>query len=182
VLLRRPDIVSVLAAGPRQLIVASDAGVSVRDARTLRVLHRLPLRASVATLSSDGRTLLAGGRDGSVRLFDLVRGTVRRAPERHDGAVRSAVISADGHTAVTAGHDNRLIVWDTEGGATQVLSGHTGEIKGMALSPDGRTLFSAAGDGKVLIWDLAGGRRLGSPFAAGRRTCFRAASCSSTHW
>ena len=69
----------------------------IRDARTLRPLERLAgRRAEQAALSPDDRTLLLGGRDGSVRFLDLVTGKVRIASGRHDGAVVHATFSADG--------------------------------------------------------------------------------------
>jgi WD40 repeat protein len=76
-----------------------------------------------------------------------------------------AAFSADGRTAVTAGEDKRVIVWNVErAAARETLEGHAGQITGLAISRDGRTLHTAALDGNVLIWDLAGTRRLGRPF------------------
>jgi WD40 repeat protein len=135
----------------------------------LRVLRRYPVGAIRAALSPDGRTLLAGAGDGSVRFLDLVSGAVRMGAGRHDGAVVRAAFSADGRTAVTAGEDNRLLVWDARRAAvTETLSGHAGRITGLAISPDGRTLYTGALDGRVLVWDLAGDRRLARAFATGR--------------
>ena len=47
-------------------------------------------RCGAATLSPDDRTLLVGGRDGSVRFLDLWTGDVVRASGRHDGRVSEA--------------------------------------------------------------------------------------------
>jgi WD40 repeat protein len=70
---------------------------------------------------------------------------------------------------VTAGEDNRAIVWHVrDAAAVETLSGHTGTVTGLALSHDGRTLYSASLDGRVLVWDLGGARRLGRPFAIDR--------------
>jgi WD40 repeat protein len=100
-----------------------------------------------------------------VRFLDLATGKVRAASERHDGAVVRATISADGRTAVTAGEDRQVIVWNVERAvARETLAGHAGEITGLAISHDAETLYSAAQDGTVLISDLAGERRLGRPF------------------
>ena len=132
-----------------------------------RPLVQLPAGGDQTALSPDDRTLLLGGRDGSVRFLDLATGKVRAASERHDGAVVRASISADGRTAVTAGEDRRVIVWNVERAvARETLAGHAGEITGLAISHDAETLYSAAQDGTVLIWDLAGDRRLGRPFDA----------------
>jgi WD40 repeat protein/DNA-binding SARP family transcriptional activator len=154
--------------GRRVVTTFEDGPTVIRDARTLRPLKSLPVGAERAALSPDDRTLLVGGRDGSVRFLDLVTGSVRRASGRHDGAVVQAVFSADGAFAVTAGEDDHVIVWDVkQAAAGETLEGHSGKITGLAISRDGQTLYTTALDGKVLVWDLAGARRLGRPFDIG---------------
>jgi WD40 repeat protein len=140
----------------------------IRDPRTLRVVKRLPAGADQTALSPDGRTLLLGDANGSVRFLDLDTGHVQAGSGRHTGAVVAAAFSADGRTAVTAGEDNRAITWDVKrAAAVETLSGHTGGLTGLALSRDGRTLYSASLDGRILVWDLGGAHRLGRPFATG---------------
>ena len=71
--------------------------------------------------------MVAGGRDGSVRFLDLAPGRARTASGRHDGAVITAAFSADGRTAVTAGEDGRVIVWDVDrAAAAETLAGPRG--------------------------------------------------------
>ena len=154
----------------RRLVTSLEGGpTAIRDARTLRVLKTWPEGAAHASLGPNDRTLLLGGSDGSVRFLDLVTGEVRRAAGSHDGAVVRAAFSATGRIAVTAGEDQRAMVWDVRrAAAIDTLAGHTGQITGLAITRDDRTLYSSALDGKVLIWDLAGDRRLGRPFPTGR--------------
>jgi WD40 repeat protein/DNA-binding SARP family transcriptional activator len=167
---RRWAPVSLMVAGDGRRVVTSVEGgpTAVRDARTLRPLARLPVGAQLAALGPDDRTVVLGGRDGSVRFLDLATGSVRTGSGRHDGAVVRASFGADGRTAVTAGEDNRMLVWNVERAvAGETLAGHTGQITGLVVSPGGETLYSAALDGKVIAWDLAGAHRLGRPFRLG---------------
>jgi WD40 repeat protein/DNA-binding SARP family transcriptional activator len=167
---RRPVIVNLMLAGNgrRLLTTSAEDGIAIFDAHTLRPLERLPARAEGAALSPDDRTMLVGGRDGSVRFVDLVTGKSRTASGRHDGAVVRASFSADGRTAITAGVDNRVIVWNVERAAAgETFAGNAAEITGLAMSHDGRTLYTTARDGKLIEWDLAGAHRLGRPFAIG---------------
>jgi WD40 repeat protein/DNA-binding SARP family transcriptional activator len=157
----------MVSAGGRVVTMRSGT-TQVRDPRTLRPVRSFAVSAPLARLSPDGRTVLLGGADGSVRLLDLDTGDVRPGSGRHDGAVIAAAFSADGRTAVTAGTDNRLIVWDVaRAAARETLSGHTGGVTGLAPTADGRTLYSASLDGRILVWDLGGAHRLGRPFATG---------------
>ena len=75
----------------RELVTTAVDGTVIRDARTLRELRRLPVSAEQAALSPDGRTILAGGRDGSVRFVDLATGETTAASGRHDRAVEQAI-------------------------------------------------------------------------------------------
>jgi WD40 repeat protein/DNA-binding SARP family transcriptional activator len=152
----------------RELVTTDVHGTVIREARTLRELRRLPVSAEQAALSPDGRTMLAGGRDGSVRFVDLATGETTAASGRHDRTVERAIFSPNGRQAITAGEDGRVIVWDVEhAAAVETLAGHAAKITGLAISSDGSTLYSSSLDSKVLIWDLAGDRRLGRPFKVG---------------
>jgi WD40 repeat protein len=154
----------------RALVTADSAegDTVIREARTLRVLRRVPVSDQYTALSPGGRTLLLGGADGSVRFVDLQTGKVRVASGKHDGVVERGIFTADGRFAITAATDDRIIVWDVRHAAQgEVLTGHHGRITALAVSRDGTTLYSSALDGEVLIWDLSGRQRLGRPFKVG---------------
>ena len=154
--------------GRRVVTTSREDGTTIFDARTLRLLKRLPEHAERAALSPNDRTMVVGGRDGSVRFVDLATGNVRIASGRHTGAVVRAAFSADGRTAITGGEDSHVIVWNVGRAAPdETLEGHTAPVTALAISHDGQTLYSAALDGKVIVWDLAGARRLGRPFTIG---------------
>ena len=128
----------------------------------------MPVSDQYTALSPDGRTLLLGGADGTVRFADLRTGKVRVASGKHDGVVERGIFTADGRFAITAATDGRIIVWDVRHAAQgEVLTGHHGRITALAVSRDGTTLYSSALDGQVLIWDLSGTQRLGRPFKVG---------------
>jgi DNA-binding SARP family transcriptional activator/WD40 repeat protein len=162
-------LVTVLVVpGGAHVVTTHGAGPTVvRDARSLRPERSLPVGGDAAAISEDGRTVLLGGRDGTVWFVDLATGSTRTALGGHDGAVVSAAFSADGRTAVTAGEDNRIIVWNTRGEAVRETLQTASRTVGLVVSPDGRTLYSGGLDGKVVVWDLAGDRRLGRTFGVG---------------
>jgi len=157
----------------RRMVTTGESGTTVRDAASLQVLRHFAAgfrgQDFWTALSRDGRTLAAGGQDGSLRLLDLRTGEVRTASGRHNAPVsRGIVFTRDGRHVITPGEDGTVIVWDVKtAAASETLTGHGGPARALALSNDGRTLYSAGADGGVFIWDLSGERRLGRPFDAG---------------
>ena len=157
----------MVTADGRRVVTTGADGTTIHDARTLRALRRWPVAAELAVLSPDGRTLLAGGDDGSVRFLDLVTGAVTPGSGRHDGRVVRAAFSPDGRQAITAGEDSRMIVWDPERAtAGETFEGHAGKITGLAFTRDG--LYTSGLDGRIIVWDLDGAGRLGR-FVRSRR-------------
>jgi WD40 repeat protein/DNA-binding SARP family transcriptional activator len=160
---------TALFPGQNARSVLHGRGIVLRDPRTLRPLRSFPATAVMGALSPDGRTIAAGGADGSVRLLDLGSGRVRTASGRHGAMVRGAQFTPDGRLLATAGDDAKVIVWDVKAAtAVETLAGHAGPVIGLAIDRGARRLDTAAADGTVITWDLAGDERLGRPFDAGR--------------
>ncbi|MFL5332316.1 MAG: WD40 repeat domain-containing protein, partial [Geminicoccaceae bacterium] len=69
-------------------------------------------------VSPDGKSLLSGGEDRTVRLWDLKTGKELRRFEGHGDKVRAVAFSADGKQAVsgTILGDATLRIWDVETG------------------------------------------------------------------
>jgi DNA-binding SARP family transcriptional activator/WD40 repeat protein len=179
------EFLVAFAGGDRLLTMPQTTGrVTLRDARTLRPIRRLPARGLTwaSAVSPDGRLAALAQDDGSLRIVDLRSGSSRTPTGRHDAPIQSAAFSADGSTLVTGGDDARLIVWDVRRARPRAtFDGHAGRINGVALSPDGRTAFTASLDGTVIAWDLAGSRRLGRPFAAAPQGTVRTVSETSVN-
>ena len=152
----------------RRVVTSFDGVTVIRDARTLRPLRSLPVargrRPSARTIApccSAAATAPCTSSTSSPARCTPASG-------RHEGAVVKAAFNAHGTSAITAGQDDRVIVWDVERGeAGETLSGHSGQVTGLAISRDDKTLYSSALDGKVLVWDLVGDHRLGRTFSLG---------------
>jgi RNA polymerase sigma factor (sigma-70 family) len=99
--------------------------LAVQDLATgkvVRVLDRLPDRASALAFSADGRMLAWGGtHDGTVHLVDVATGGERHSFRGHKGEVLSLTFSAGGRLLISGSEDTSALVWDLGGrpGAAQ---------------------------------------------------------------
>ena len=118
------------------------------------VLNETPLQdnANATTLEEhgiqDGTTLdmikrsaplvLTASGDKTAKIWDTTTGKCKQTLSGHDGAVRSAVFSADGLSVLTGSYDKTAKIWDTTTGeCKQTLSGHAGVVTSAVFSADG---------------------------------------------
>jgi WD40 repeat protein/DNA-binding SARP family transcriptional activator len=156
----------VLASANGRLIAATTADGRVetfRNASTLRVVRQLPLHGVLAlALSPDGRTLAEGSASGAVMLVDVATGAAKRLPNGHTSQVDGAVFTSSGSELVTAGEDNRVIVWSLAGDTLlRTDLGHSAGAQGLVIDARHDIVYSSALDGSVLAYDLTGNQAYG---------------------
>jgi WD40 repeat protein len=106
------------------------------------------------SFTPDGRSLLAGCRDGWVRVFELPGGTPADS-FRSGSTVGSQAISPDGRYLVTGGDGGTCYLWDIpERRLVRRLEGHTKWVYGLAFHPSKPFLVTASYDQTVKVWDL----------------------------
>ncbi|AVH66666.1 nSTAND1 domain-containing NTPase [Nostoc sp. 'Peltigera membranacea cyanobiont' N6] len=115
-------------------------------------------------ISADGQTIVSGGEDGTVRLWNL-QGLPLTEPFRgHEGDVWSVAVSADGQTIVSGGEDGTVRLWNLQGQTlAEPFRGHEGDVRSVAISADGQTIVSGGEDCTVQLWNLQG-QTLAEPF------------------
>jgi WD40 repeat protein/serine/threonine protein kinase/tetratricopeptide (TPR) repeat protein len=122
-------------------------------------------------LSPDGKTVLTGGRDGTLRLWDAASGQPIGLPVKHPGGDMSRVaLGPDSKTIVTfsGAHASRygstMRLWDAVTGRSLGLAmRQDGQIMAVAFSPDAKTLLTGGRDGTARLWDTASGKPLDPP-------------------
>jgi WD40 repeat protein len=111
-------------------------------------------------ISPDGRQAVSGGKDRTLRLWDLAQGRELRCIAGLAQELRSVVFAPDGrHAFAASGASIRL--WELATGRELTrFTGHTDTIKSIALSPDGSRLVSAGNDKALRLWDVPSGHEL----------------------
>ena len=93
---------------------------------------------SCSAFSPDGRTLATAGREGSIKLWDLVSNRVRATLREHHQPVNVLAFSPDGRwlaSGTGAGRAGEAIAWDTASGKVHVrLKGTSGAIHSLVFS------------------------------------------------
>jgi WD40 repeat protein/serine/threonine protein kinase len=113
---------------------------------------------SACGLTVEGGLCLAGGGDGSLRLFETTTGVEERVLAGHGNGVTSVAVSDNGLWLASAGRDSWVRVWDTgDGVCRHEFEGHEGIIQAVAFGPDSDAVISAGDDGTVRLWPLQEG-------------------------
>jgi WD40 repeat protein len=98
----------------KQLRTEGESPIFLWDGVVGKPLGRLKGEGSIACLafSPDGRTLVSGGGDRAVRLWDTWTGKELACLEGHTGSVTSVAFSPDGRTIASGSYDTTILLWD----------------------------------------------------------------------
>jgi WD40 repeat protein len=111
--------------------------------------------------SGDGKRILTGSVDQSIRLWDASNGKELKAIEKaHTRWLHSVLFSPDGKKAVSCGNDKDVVVWDLETGKEHKRMTQAAPVRGLAWMPEGKQLVTAGFDGSVRILDVETGKEV----------------------
>jgi WD40 repeat protein len=124
----------------------------------LKLLEGHEAHVSSVAFSPDGKTIVSGSLDQTVRVWNAATGVEQHNMTGHEGAVLSVAFSPNGKTIVSGSSDQTVRVWNAATGVEQhKMTGHEGTVFSVAFSPDGKTIVSGSNDQTVRVWDAATG-------------------------
>jgi WD40 repeat protein len=106
-------------------------------------------------LSPDGRRVVSGSEDGTLRLLSAESGeTITTTAALHHDRVLGVAFSHDGRYIVSGGIDKTIRIWDaaTARPIGIPLEGHGLWVQTVNFSPDGRSIVSGSSDGRLMLW------------------------------
>ncbi|MDP6636568.1 MAG: hypothetical protein QGG42_16845 [Phycisphaerae bacterium] len=112
--------------------------------------------------SPDGKLLVSGGSDNTVKIWDVATRCPLGSLSGHTGSVRSVAFSPDGKRIASASYDKTVRVWDVATGRKiSILRGHDDQVNSVVFSSDGKRI-TAGSWAVVKTWEASSGRDLAS--------------------
>ncbi len=154
---------SLLALGLGGVSTAGGQDLPAQAAKEVAVLRGHTNAVRCLALSGDGRTLVSGSDDLTVKVWDIGTGSVRATLRGHKRSIQFVAVTPDGRTVASADSHGVIRLWDAlTGRERQRLTGPNEGVFQFLISTDGTTLATAMNDDHVLLWELASGRRQAS--------------------
>lgn len=156
----------VLCPDPNSENVAlgsEDGLIRIVNRQGKEILRLTGHRDEITVLAYAGKNrLLSGGRDRTIRFWDLQSGQERFRLQGHTDSIRSLAVAVDGKLAISGGADRTIRLWDLDQGVERgVWTGHKGPVTSLTISPSGQWALSGSQDRTVRLWNMANGQEKG---------------------
>ncbi|WP_462249979.1 nSTAND1 domain-containing NTPase [Ekhidna sp.] len=146
--------------------VGADNRILRSDFRTSTEIAKSDVKINKIALSPDAKTLVGGGEDGNVYIWDLTdigsgATTLINKSDENDNskserAIKSVKFSNGGKYLAYGSEDGRLVIWNMidDVQVQPTLTGFRAPITDIEFSPDDRLLLGTSTNSQVRVWDM----------------------------
>ena len=110
---------------------------------------------NTARYSPDGKSVVTASKDGSVRVWDAVSGTLQNIYCTHNSSANDVEFSPDGKYLVSVSNDSAVVIRNLVTG-TELKVLDNSAVSSVSFSPSGEIFATGNSDGQVVLWDLKG--------------------------
>jgi WD40 repeat protein len=103
--------------------------------------------------SADGKLLVSGSRDHTIKLWDAQGGTEMATLEGHTREMYTIALTPNGKFLISGGEDRTIRLWDIGGRKEAVVWREDAPVWTVAISPDGRRVVVGVGS-VIKVWDI----------------------------
>lgn len=145
---------------------APDTSIRVWETETKTTVQTLDGHTNTvdALVFLDENTLISGGWDAQIILWDITTGNSLRTFTGHEDRVYKLAISPDRTKLLSASSDGSVRLWNIETGElirtyrVPNADPATNDVNGVAFAPDGKTFVSGGADRALHVWDVESDR------------------------
>jgi small GTP-binding protein len=118
-------------------------------------------RVNSVAVSPDGKWVVSGSWDKTIKIWGLKSGQCRATLKREKDFFNHVAITPDGTRILSGSKDNIIYVWDARTYRhLATWKGHTERINAVAVLPKGKKGLSGAGDHTLKLWYINSGECL----------------------
>ena len=111
-----------------------------------------------ASITPDGKYIVSGSADKTLRLWNVETGECGRTLEGHIDEVTCVDVTPDGRRVVSGSKDGTIRFWDAaKGDCIRVFEGHIGEVNCVTIDAVGAIAVTGGNDGTIRVWNLIDG-------------------------
>ena len=155
----------ILVAVFAVLIISNTATADEKPEIFVQLGHSGSVNA--VTFSSDGRYIVSGSDDNTVKLWEVSTGREIRTFIGHAKPVYSVALSPDDRYALSGSADETIKLWDIQTGkkirtfiGNTTFTGYRGTVYSVVFSPDGKYIASGRQDRTVRLWETSSGKEI----------------------
>lgn len=148
----------ILSPDGTKVIASFEENIKIWEVSQLHILKQLENEKAIncILLTPGEKTMLTGGDDNLIRVWDISTMTECAVLEGHSKPVRVIKSFASGDFIVSGSSDNTIRIWDlNKKNILKVLKGSSSPVSCLELLLNDKFIISGCHDSTVRIWDIS---------------------------